>query len=333
MADARTYERIVTPVSEVLAFFGKTSEHRGYMYFSPFHDEAAPSMHVKVNRDGSWVWTDFSMAASAGGPLGGGCIDLIRELASRDARYRDRRPGDILREIAGKAPAEVFSSKSISSRVSKESGAVVDEVKDGIIRRNLLSYAVFKRCIPEQLLNKYCKELTYHPVAKPELSIGAIGFKNNSGGWVARAPGRSRKVNVGHGDVTFLDMNGAMAADGRVSNSLLYMFEGFMDFLSLLAWCNYNVPGADVAILHSTSNVGRVKEWAEKHGEVRCFFDNDKAGTQATETVRTWCEGAGIRFVDGRKAYADHNDINEAWQAACAARREEDKLKTLRRSK
>ena len=198
MANASTYQNIVTPVAEVLAFFGKSSEHRGYMYFSPFHDEAAPSMHVKVNRDGSWVWTDFSMPGSNGGPLGGGCVDLVRELASRDARYCDKKPGEILREISGTVSPEVYTARSIRSRVSAENGTVVDDVKEGFVRRSLISYAVFKRCIPESLLNRYCREVTYHPVSNPKLEITAIGFQNNSDGWVVRGPGRNRKINVGN---------------------------------------------------------------------------------------------------------------------------------------
>ena len=333
MANARTYQNIVTPVAEVLAFFGKPSEHRGYMYFSPFHDEAAPSMHVKVNRDGSWVWTDFSMPGSNGGPLGGGCVDLVRELASRDARYCDKKPGEILREISGTVSPEVYTARSIRSRVSKENGTVVDDVKEGFVRRYLISYAVYKRCIPESLLNRYCREVTYHPVSNPKLEITAIGFQNNSDGWVVRGPGRNRKINVGHGDLTLMDASGKMVKDGSVGSGEVYLFEGCMDFLSLLAWCGYTVPGVDVVVLHSVSLVGRAKEWVQKHSSVRCFFDNDKAGSQATETVRSWCVEKGITFLDGRTAYKGHNDINEALQAACAAKRAEEQIMTLKRSK
>ena len=333
MADARTYQNLITPVTSVLAFFGKSTEHRGYMYFSPFHDETSPSMHVKVNADGTWVWADFSMSASNGNPLGGGCLDLVKELASRDARYSERKPVDILREIAGATPSEVYSSRSIRSRVSSETGAVVDSVNVGVVRRSLLSYGVFKRCIPESLLNRYCSEVSYHPVAKPGRSFYAIGFRNDADGWVIRSAGKRGKLNVGHACVTTLDKNGAHVKGGSPSSSSLYLFEGFMDFLSFLAWCGYTVPGVDAVILHSTSLVGMAKDWVQQHGEVRCFFDNDKAGTVATEIVRGWCEEKDIRFMDGRTAYKEHNDINEAWQAVCAVSRDEQMHRTLKRSK
>lgn len=333
MADARKYQNIITPVSQVLAFFGKSSEHRGYMYYSPFHDEASPSMHVKVNGDGTWVWTDFSISGSNGNPLGGGCLDLVRELASRDSRFSGRSAADILNEITGNTPAESYSARSIKARVSEETGAVVDEVKKGIIRRPLVSYGVFKRCIPEPLLNRYCSEVSYHPVKSADKHFFAIGFPNDADGWVVRNAGKHSKLNVGHASITTLGQDGAHIKGGKPTSTSVYLFEGFMDFLSFLAWCGYSTPGVDVVILHSTSLIGMAKDWTLGHGEVRCFFDNDAAGTKATETVRSWCLDNGVRFLDGRTAYKEYNDVNEAWQNVCLVRREDEKIRTLRRSK
>ena len=44
------------PIENVLAHFGKRTEHRGEMYFSPFRDEAEPSFHIKRSEN---VWMDF----------------------------------------------------------------------------------------------------------------------------------------------------------------------------------------------------------------------------------------------------------------------------------
>ncbi len=331
MAKAETYQNLITPISEVLTFFGKSSECRGYMYFSPFHDEKAPSLHVKVNHDGTWVWTDFSMPGPKGGPLGGGFVDLVRELSKRDARYAGMKLNEVICQISGNTSSVSISGKSSSTSRSEEaSGSELDSVKKGLERRALVLYATFKRCIPESLVNTYCGEVTYHSVGRPERSFYGIGFKNNSGGWAVRSVARGRKINVGHGDISTLNKDGVLFTDGKASSPAVFLFEGFMDFLSFLAWCEKDTPGVDIVVLHSTSNVGRCEQFVKSHSEVRCFFDNDNAGNQATKMVEGWCNDAGVHFLDGRTAFKDHKDVNEAWQSVCAGRKEAEKLDTLR---
>ena len=46
---------LTTPVDRILAYFGRNTAHRSYMYYSPFRDEADPSMRVTVDRStGLW---------------------------------------------------------------------------------------------------------------------------------------------------------------------------------------------------------------------------------------------------------------------------------------
>lgn len=71
-----------TPVDRVLAFFGKNTAHRNYMYYSPFRDESEPSMRVTVDHStGQWVWADFGGMPSPGKRVdGGGCLDMVMRL-------------------------------------------------------------------------------------------------------------------------------------------------------------------------------------------------------------------------------------------------------------
>lgn len=337
MANARTYQSIVTPIADVLAFFGKSVERRGYMYFSPFHDEAQPSMHVKLNADGTWVWTDFSMTNANGKPFGGGCVDLIRELAKADNRFAGRSVSSILTEINGGIPVErVTRRQSVNKRSvpTEAEGPKVVSVCGAIVGKVLFNYITGKRCIPAGIANRYCNEVVFSPAGQPDKKYNVIGFRNNAGGWVVRGPYKNRKINVGRGDITYIDKDGKQLSGeaGSVrSSESLYLFEGFIDFLSFLAWTDRVTPGVDVIVLNSTSLAGRTADYVKEHTDVRCFFDNDKAGNVATDLVRGFCKEAGVSFLDGRTAYPNHDDVNEAWQSVCAEKRSETVSQKLRK--
>ena len=203
----------------------------------------------------------------------------------------------------------------------RETGIVIDDVSAVFTSGPVRRYATRVRRIPEPLLGRYCRQVRYHPRSDPSRSYTAIGFPNNAGGWALRGRGAGAKLNSAWG-LTTLGPDGSLMADGRAASTRGLLFEGFMDFLSYLAWRGVLEPGADVCVLHSASNIVHAREWALSHGAVRSFFDNDRAGDTATEALASWCGEAGLDFRDGRGAYASSNDLNEAWQAEAASRSE-----------
>ena len=308
---------LAIPVSDVLAYFGKRTGHRGYMYYSPFRDEREPSMRVTVNSaDGTWVWADYGGSPTGGHHVdGGGVLDMVRRLSGVSG---DSGAVSVLREIAaGRGCPEVPDV----SPPERETGIVIDDVSAVFTSGPVRRYATRVRRIPEPLLGRYCRQVRYHPRSDPSRSYTAIGFPNNAGGWALRGSGSGAKLNSAWG-LTTLGPDGSLRTDGSASSSRGLLFEGFMDFLSYLAWRGVLEPGADVCVLHSASNVVHAREWALSHGAVRSFFDNDRAGDTATEALASWCAEAGLDFRDGRGAYASSNDLNEAWQAEAASRSE-----------
>lgn len=310
-----------TPVADVLSHYGKRTDHRGYMYYSPFRDESVPSMRVTVNRnDGTWVWADFGGQPQAGKRAdGGGCLDLVRRLGNL---HSDAEAFCVLEEIAqrrGIRPVTPAEPKA-AHRTGRESGIVIDEVSGAFSRRSLRRYAIEERCIPEDLLVRYCKQVSYHSRAAANRRFTAIGFPNNAGGWALRGSGGDRKLNSAWGLSTF-GPDGVLHVDGIPLSGKCALFEGFMDFLSYLAWRGVENPGMDVCVLHSAANAVHAKGFVLAHESVRTFFDNDDAGERATALVRSWCEDAGLDFKDGRGAYARWNDVNDAWKEIVAMRR------------
>lgn len=312
------------PVADVLSWFGKRVDHRGYMYYSPFRDEAQPSMRVTVNpSDGTWMWADYGGSPELGKKAdGGGCLDMVRRLGNF---ANDEAAVAELKRIAASRGVSVIEEESRSARkaADKPAGIVVDDVSLRFTRRNLVRYADSERGIPEDVLSRYCRQVTYHARSNASRRFTVIGFPNNAGGYALRgtgAPQRSKRNSVS--GISTFSPDGTFRPEGDVSSEKCVLFEGFFDFLSYMVWKGVKEPGMDACVLNSTSNLLQAKSWIVSHGSVRCFFDNDEAGEQATRKVESWCRKAGLDFKDGRTAYKGYDDVNEAWTAELSRRRE-----------
>ena len=311
------------PVVDVLSFYGKRVDHRGYMYYSPFRDESAPSMRVTVSpKDGTWVWADFGGEPGSGTKVsGGGIIDMVRLLEGLSADTKENRSVAFrrLRDIASSRGYAVIEEESREERrkARRPAGIVLDDVQEGFTRRNLVRYASVERGIPLSLLERYCRQVTYHSVADPSRRFTVIGFPNDGGGYALRGTGSPQrsKRNYLSGVSTF-SADGTHAPGASVAGTKCVLFEGFFDFLAWMAWRGVREPGMDACVLNSTANLAQARSWILSHGSVRSFFDNDGAGDRATETLAAWCAEEGKDFRDGRGAYEGVDDVNEAWCAA-----------------
>ena len=92
-----------------------------------------------------------------------------------------------------------------------------------------------------------------------------------------------------------------------------------MDFLSWMAWGGRDVPGYDVCVLNSVSNLAQAAGWIGSHGEIGACFDNDKAGRDALETLRRLCPGSYVK--DCSPSYGAFNDLNEMYVSLAGRRR------------
>lgn len=298
---------LTTPVDRILAYFGRNTAHRSYMYFSPFRDEASPSMRVTVDRStGQWYWADFGGTPAPGKKAdGGGCLEMVRRLSGVST---EGEALDILAEINGTViPMAEFQSSPVRE---KPSGIVVESFGEAFDRASLVRYAERERGIPLPLLERYCRQVTYHPKSAPSRRFTVIGFPNNGGGFALRGTAPNSKYTT-LCDITTLTPDGMLSPAAEAATARCYVFEGFMDFLSWLAWRGEERPGADVCVLNSVSNLHLASGWLLAHGVIRCFLDNDRAGKDAYESICEMCPGRDIK--DGSTAYRGHKDLNEAY--------------------
>ena len=159
------------------------------------------------------------------------------------------------------------------------------------------------RCIPQALARQHLKEIHFQPVGGAGRYF-ALGFPCGDG-WDARSAVFKGFIGTTK-DITFLD-----AGDG----SSVAVFEGVMDYLSLLAHLNVDaLPGYSVLILHSTAQVDRaLKRLAGRHvPNVLLYLDHDAAGRAATRVLQ---DAFGPAAIDRSDLYAGHPDLN-AWRIA-----------------
>ena len=315
-----SYNFLTIPVVDILSYFGKRVDHRSYMYYSPFRDESEPSMRVTVKSDGTWVWSDFGGSPQAGKYVdGGGVLDLVMRLGKVTTR---KAAMDILEKIAAGRGVSLPAPGADGTSVSvKDSGIVIDDATIGFSRKSLCNYAVNVRRIPLEILEKYCRQVTFHYKADASRTYTYIGFPNNAGGFALRGSAQGKKLNNIWG-LSTLDPEGNPVKFTTYRSDKCVLFEGFMDFLSYLSWRKVCEPEVDVCVLHSASNTAHAQKWVLGHKSVRTYFDNDGAGNRATDLVRGWCQEAGLEFMDCRSMYQGFNDVNEKWVSLCKAREE-----------
>ena len=155
---------------------------------------------------------------------------------------------------------------------------------------------------------RYCDEVTYSVSSKPGSSFFAIGFKNNSDGYVLRS--KVAKI-CSSSDVTTLGPDGKR--NEEANSKKVAVFEGFIDFLSLLSYNEKDIPGHDCCILNSVSNLERALPWIARHKEIMVFADNDNAGRETLQKITDFVSGSSeeISIYDMAELYKGHKDVND----------------------
>lgn len=289
------------PLDGVLAACGKRTDHRGYMYFSPFRDEDSPSFHIdaRTNR-----WYDFGTAE------GGGVVDLV-------CRLKGCGKGEVLDILAGFDTSFVHvdnAARNIQDVSPRNSSSVVriDSVSDSITRYALVDYATIDRGVPMEIVEQYCKQVAYRIGENRDSLYYAIGFPNNSGGYVLRS---ARTKICSSSDVSTLDRNGKVCSEPSSRKALV--FEGFFDMLAWRALYGSKSLDCDVCVLNSVSNWKRAADWLGSHSKVCLCLDNDDAGRR---TVKEMAQGikkvnGNLEVWDMSSSYSRYKDVGEMLEA------------------
>jgi hypothetical protein len=285
-------------ILEIMAHYGKRLDHtRSGLYFSPFREESNPSFHLDEAKNS---WYDYGTGE------GGSLFDFVCKFVGCSkgevydwlATFRNMVPECEYKSVV----APIIEKSHHSSKI------VIDSASHTFTKNKLVEYAA-SRAVSKEVLERYCEEVIYHVDSAPDRQFYAIGFKNNSGGYVLRS---SISKRCSSSDITTLGPNGQMT--DNVSADKVLVFEGFIDFLSWITDVKQETPQYDCCILNSVTNLTKALPWITAHSHVAAFMDNDSAGKEALQKIMESIPDtakADVCVYDMSKLYQGYNDLNE----------------------
>ena len=253
-------------------------------YLSPLHEEATPSFKVDLEKN---LWYDHGCGK------GGTNIDLVMLLSKTDFN-------GACGILGGNEDSFSFSPKfeKAAGSTKKESESESESEFEIVAVRELKNPALIKylesRQIDIAIAKKFSNEIFFKK-KNVDKNLFAISFKNDLGGYETR--NAIFKGNIGGKSITTIKGKGT----GRVA-----VFEGFMDFLSILTKYKMQEITDDVIVLNSLSMISSVKSLLEGYSEVKYFLDNDKPGIAATAALIDSVGGTDKSYL--YKNYKDAND-------------------------
>lgn len=316
-----------TPMLEVLRDLGLDTRHTNKgMYFSPFHDEKTPSFHID---DEKHKWFDHGNRVPCQ-KAGGDVFDLVMAIKACTFPEACEYLSAFHPDLSVRHDDEIIdvSGKGFTSSLDHRT---IDRVLPSFRAYNLKNYVLHERHIPLSILDRYCREVHYTNYYKNGTSFSpyAIGFPNIDGEWALRwpsdTPGKGKLSTGQNYSVISPDGRSVSArelADGSYRPSgAVVVFEGFMDFMSWLAWKGKETPErADVVVLNSvTSNAVRSMDFIGRHNYVVNYIDTDETGNRYADYYKAEIDklnasGRHIEYHDNRKFFSDYGkDVNEAW--------------------
>ena len=272
-----------------------------FWYLSPLHEERNASFKVNANSN---LWFDFALNK------GGNIITLAKEL----------NPGLTMHEVLKKLEQEIQAFGLLNCSVTcgtneslrhKYEKSIVERTEDTTVERlipishyHLRSYLQMRR-IDFSIAGKYCKEVHYRQVHTGKTYYG-IAFENVEGGMEVR--NRFFKRCIGRKAYSYI------REEASSSSSECCVFEGFFDFLTYMTLKQRRDSllcidsATDYIILNSVAIVKRTFDLLKGYSLIHCFLDNDKAGHDATQTIR---QAFPDSSVDESYRYSGYEDIND----------------------
>lgn len=168
------------------------------------------------------------------------------------------------------------------------------------------------RGIPNRLVKKYLLQVSYHN-AKQQKNYWGFGISNQSPDSyeIRSATKDGFKTALGKKDISIIK--------GRKEEGTLNVFEGFIDFLSLLVFQKVDILNHDSLILNSLSSMNKALIYIKEKKPTKChlFLDNDDAGKKMSTRL---IEELGMAS-DFSQCFAPYKDLNAALVADIAKER------------
>lgn len=283
------------PLSIILEKLGvapSKSSQKEEWYLSPFRDEKTASLHVDIAKN---IWYDF------GEDKGGDNIKFVCEYLASVGQ--DSTIPDALRWLGKRVEgATLIDHLPARKKSEKDPILVVKSVHP--LRHTALVRYLKSRGIPLKVAQKYVKEVSVYHTERRKAYF-SIGFQNEEQGYELRNPYFKGCVSPKY--ISFIQ--GEMTKpDG------IHIFEGFMDYLSVIAQRKGKALSNDTIVLNSLSCMAQATAYIKGNGYSVGFswLDNDTAGQKALYAFDAFIKTEGMIHKPKNDLYAPHKDVN-AW--------------------
>ncbi|MGJ1348243.1 CHC2 zinc finger domain-containing protein [Sphingobacterium siyangense] len=283
----------LSEILEKIGFSVQKVTERDFWYLSPFRKENTPSLHVQRHKN---VWYDF------GEGRGGDNIAFVQAYLA--FTNENSTVSDALRWLKN-----MFDEPGIIQKIyvpdheQEDSKLTLKDIKP--IKHTALIQYLKSRGIPLEVARRYLHEvIVYHHGNKK--TYFSLGFKNEDAGYELRNP--YFKGCIRPKEITFI--RGTIPKpDG------IHIFEGFMDYLSIITQREGKPLYDDSIVLNSLSCMKNASAYIKGYGytDAYTWLDNDPAGMKATEAFKEFFKiekNLTHHPMNGR--YAPHKDLN-AW--------------------
>jgi hypothetical protein len=246
-----------------------------HWYLSPLRLERTASF--KVNRKLN-AWWDFGIQK------GGKLVKFL-------SRYYGCPEEDVQLHFSGSSSIRAVPLFCSTSQPIQDN-TIRNLIVSPLSAPPLLRYLSGRR-IAQHVAQTFCQQATY---TVREKQYYAIAFANRSGGFELR--NQYFKGSSSPKDISLL----------RQGNSILCVFEGFVDFLSYMtALSSLPIPARDYLVLNTLGFLGACQDVMCSYTSVLLFLDNDSAGTEATSIAAEWSD----TIIDQRPLYSNYKDVND----------------------
>ncbi len=262
-------------------------------FYSPFRNEKTPSFHVNKKYN---IWYDFGEAK------GGNNIAFVREyLKSVNENHNTTDALRWIRNMTGQVP--------IIANVTKAEYQATDPFK--LVLRNkkeiqhpALIHYLEKRGIPLSIAKQYVEEASVYNL-DTQKTFHSLALRNEDAGYELRNP--FFKGCIGRKTITFI--RGTLPKPPGVN-----VFEGFMDFLSVIAEQNGTPLQDDSIILNSLSCLRKATPYIHNYGYRvgYTWMDNDEAGNKASKSLADYFKSQKmLEYMPMNVMYEPFKDVNE----------------------